>query len=487
MPTIFKNHPELVANLPEDQGLIDFIDGRVCAVEKYLTPYTTEMGNSEGARNALNARRERLYNINDCEPYLFLHLGHLAQDITLTLPETETFDLIKSDVSGFGESAEQMARQMVWYGLGEGRCGVLVDRPKSSAKTALEAKQSKERSYQVFFRALEIRDWERFESGPKMGKLKKVILDAKPRKDGKDSYARFRTYELESENSFVEYALIENLKPGDAKIDEQSIFECKDIERFPLELSEIPFEIFGEGPSDSYLAKVWPLNKALLNLGSVKSSCNHNQGFQRTFAFGAKPEEIQNVGEYLISLVQNENASISTIDPGNPASLENEESLIRRRLDRIAKIEFNQLSDDTRQVQSAESKAKDLKARIGIYNDTMDMLTDSLKTIYQLHATFEGDDPEKIEVTISRDYGLEDEAAEVREMESVFAEARELGAVDVQKAILRTRIQRLKLIPKADQTREQLLEELDASVDSSGQVGTRATDTGGFLDGVFSQ
>lgn len=483
---IVKNHEQLVCDLEKYQGLIAFIDGSVEAVKSHLLPYLTESANTPEAAKAFANRSSRLYNINDCEPYLHLHLGHLSQEITIKTPETDAFKQIKADVTGFGMSAEQMAREMIWYGLGEGKCGVLVDRQKGTAPTVAEAKARGERSYQVLFRATEIRDWERYEAGPKRGKLKKVVLDAKPYIDEKGSYAQFRMYTLdEAPGAKVRYQLLRHKKAGQAKIEKNAEYDCEVKEDFEIEIDTIPFQLFGEGADDSYLANVWPLNKALLNRGSEKSNCNSHQGFQRSFVFGANPEEISAIGEHLISIINNEKATISTIDAGSPDALEREEALIRRRLDRIAKFEFNQLSDDTRQVQSADSKAKDLVARKGIYNNTMDNLTEALKAIYVLHAKFESANENEIEVTIGRDFGLEDAAAENAEMDGVFAQARELGAVEVQKAILRTRIQNLKLVPKKDQTREAMLDELDADIEQSGQQGSQATNSGGFVDKVF--
>jgi hypothetical protein len=215
-----------------------------------------------------------------------------------------------------------------------------------------------------------------------------------------------------------------------------------------------------------------PLNKAIMNLGSVKSNCNYAQGFQRSFVTGASEDELKYTGESLLTLLKNEAARVFTIDAGNPQAIENEEAKLINECNRRAKFEYNQLADDSRQVQSAESKAKDLIARVGIYNYTLDLLETALEAIYTIHADFEGIRGAEISVSIARDYGLEDEAAEMQELSEVFAQARELGATEVQKAILRTRIRKIKLIPKAEekQTEEDMYSELDADIESSGVV-----------------
>jgi len=466
MAIILKNHPELVSNYSTYRGIADFVDGSKSRVSGYLIRYQTESPTTPQGNQAFSNRLDRLYNVNYCEPYLTLHLGHLSQKIFISPADSEALAVIKSDCTGYGQDYLEVAREMLWYYMRDGMVGVLVERDPDVAPTIELAQEANERSYQVVYQAKNIRNWSHFEDGRFKGKLKELLLDAPAWSDKSGTFPQIHRYQM-SEMGAVTYELLRSRDQSGLSISRNAQAEFDVIEFGALELEEIPFVFFGSGPDESYLKSVWELNIALLNQTSILSNCNYNQGFQRSFVAGASEEEVKLAGEFLISLLSNPDATIHTIPAGLPEATAQEIAVTKNELNRRAKFEFNQLADDTRQVQSAESKEKDMRGRVGIYNYTLDLLEKRLTKIYQLHSIYEGEDPEAVSVVISRDYGLEDETLLQQDLSEVFAQARELGALEVQKAVLRTRIRRLKLVPKPDQTEADMLAELDGEIETA--------------------
>lgn len=473
MAVTVRNHPELIANLRDYNGIAAFTDGSIPAVLPYLIPYTVETGNSKEAKAAWANRRARLYNVNELAPALAIHAGHLAQKTAIDgLPEDEQIKAIQADVTGYGQNAVEFSREILELYMRDGRVGVLVDRSAAVADTAAEAKASGERSYQVLYEAKQIRSWKYFTAGPRKGLLSEVILDEPSWFDERGTeYAQLRRYTLEESGNF-KYELLRAKDKNGLPLDpnapnKEVLYDIVPDQSFDGALEYIPFYIWGCGPRESYLREIWELNAARMNLSSIKSNINYNQGFQRNAAAGAKPAELEKAGESLIWILSNENAKFFTIQAGDPAAIEKEEAVLKNEINRRRKFEFNQLADDTRQQQSAESKEKDMVARIGIYDQTLDTLEMLLVKIWTAHLDYEGKSGAAVKVKIERDYGLDDELATSLELHTTFAEAQTIGAREVQKAVIRTRISKLRLIPKDGQSDDDLRKELFDDIEAA--------------------
>lgn len=465
------NHPEFVENYPYYDLFDDFSDGSVSRVSKYLTRYQTEAPNTLQGDRAYQNRLSRLYNVNRCKPYLILHRGHLAQNIAIEGLKGQRFEEILADVTRYRVNAQTMARRMLWNYMKNGRLGVLVDRQRSTSQSALGAREAGERSYQVLYSAQDIRYWSFHESGPQMGELKELVLMDKPRIDGDKVYPRLRRFELPAGAANYRWMILE-AKPEKGLGTSNAAADYDFVDGDFGGIDVIPFYLWGCGREDSFLVDIAELNKADMNIGSVESNINHHQGFQRSYAVGATAAEIEKTGEQIISVIEDPNAKLFTISAGDPSAIQSERARIINEINRRGKFEFNQLADDTRQVQSAESKSKDMQARKGIYDNVTDELQDALKFIYGLHAKFEEEPADKLSVTVSRDYGLEDETAVTQEETLTFNQARELGATEVQRAILRTRVARLRLKPKPNEDEKKMAEELAADIEASAAEGS---------------
>lgn len=462
-----QNHPELVRWFEHYDGIERFVRGSVEAVVDFIIPYVTEEKGAEGAA-ALANRKRRLYVPIKIGKFLSTHSGHLAQKIAPeNLPTNETFKEIDRNVDRFGTSALKFARDNLWYRMRDGRVGILVDRDQQVSETKEGATQNKERSYRVRYEATQIRYWRRFYSGARAGQLREVVLDEPSITIGADTFARLRRYTIDETGPFR----CEILQAKDAKglaPNDKSEAEFDVI--LPMEgtLERIPFVLWGCGPEESFLWDCWEQAKALLNLCSVMGSINHNQGFQRVVVFGGNPDDFKKAGENLMTVTPDDKGHIEVIQAGDPTSLERQEARLKNECERNGLFETRQLSDDTRQVQSADSKREDRKARLKIYGDIIDEQEAAEKECWQLHAMFEGESaPEKITVRIERDFGLDDEEMTELELTTLDTQAQRLGAEEVCKAVLRTRVAKARLAPKQAQKPEDLQKELMDDIDAA--------------------
>lgn len=447
-----RNHPQLVAEWATYSTIADLMTNDIGRARKHLIQHRSESdGTKEGIANWQN-RLNRLYRSNYVSPYVTIHTSHMSQPLTVAGADDERLKVIQADSTGFRQSLTQMARERLHRFCRDGKVGALVDSPAVIAKDRATARATKERSYQVVYDACDIRNWEVFAEGARKGQFKEVLL-AEPT-DGKR--ARFRRLVIEdSENAKFHWQILETKTKSFLTAAEKD-FTAEVVDEGEGGIGRIPFVVFGCGPDDSLVADVWPLDIAIMNLTSVLSNIVYNQGFQRSLLAGVAPEEIEKITEFTVTLLRNTDARIFTIDPGDPAAAEKEIEKLKKEADRRGKFEFNQLSDDTRQVQSADSKAKDLVTRKALYDATLDYQEDIETEILRLHAEFEGVDPADISVSIGREYGLEDEQAELNKLGLVWGHARELGAHRLRKEILRIEAAKLPYLPSETETTEEV-------------------------------
>lgn len=96
-------------------------------------------------------------------------------------------------------------------------------------------------------------------------------------------------------------------------------------------------------------------------------------------------------------------------------------------------------------------------------------------------------DPTGIAVSFSRDYGFNDSEAEQLEEESLWNKAREVGAIGVQKQLLKTKILEMVVVPLEGQSEEDARKELLAEIDQlqrpSAAAGSRLSNLGTTLFG----
>lgn len=477
-------HPALLAAKDYYTKVRHFECGRTKTVEKYVRPYDSEQPNVKGGVKAYRSRLDRLYNKNFIKPNLLLHLGHLSQDITLTLPEGEAWDKIRKNANRYGLSYKTMAREMLINLMLDGRCGVLVDGPAVAGRqTAAQAK--KQRSWQVLFEAKDILYWDYFTDELLMGELRELVLRDKAVKRGGKTYQQVRRFVRDGD--VVTFQVLESLDDVEkltAYWNEEQQFKV--TKEGKMGVNVIPFTFYGSGPEDSFFTMIVDLNDAHLNRGSVRSNVVYNQGFQRVVFFGVDEEEIKRIGEWLATVVKRSEGKVEVVPPGDTTAIETEIGSLEWFMMRAGKMEWNQLSDDTRQVQSADSKRLDTLGKQNFYNYVLDLLEDTLSSVYQFHALFEGANPEKITVRIERDYKLDDETEKAAKLNQAMNFAEKLGpdGFPVVKELVKVALAEIKFVPNDKETREEVHARLMKVIDAAKSP---QESTGSGLAGVFDR
>lgn len=462
-------HPSLKEHLEFYQGVSDFDDGTKKRVSHYLIPYEAEAVETPEGDKAFKSRKNRLYNKNWVKPFVNLHLAHTSQELTLNLGESknEVWTQIKDDCTRFGMSFKLFFRELLRDFIRDGMVGVLVDGPSTTSESKADAQANKERSYQIKYRANQILYWSSFTSGPEMGQLKDLVLDdGVVSIDGK-VFKKLRRFVRDG--SLVTVQILHSVEEANAMNSKWEGGQSFNVmSTIPFGLGIIPFHFFGSGPEYSLVGLLWELNHAIMNRCSVESNITYHQGFQRVAFFGVKPDEVKKIGEWLGILINNENAKIEAIPAGDPVAVRTERESLEWFLTRIGKLEFNQLSDATKQVQSADSKRLDTEGRKKLYDFVLDIFEYGIARVFSFHAEFEKDSsvtPSTITVRIERDYGLEDEQKEALEREQAFSMAERLGARLIQKKLLKVAISKIVFVAEENATPEDVKQDLMKYID----------------------
>lgn len=462
-------HPEIKNHVSFFEGVQAFLDGSVAKVSDYLIKYDSESSDTPEASRAWAGRKRRLYNKNWVKPFHSLHLGHLSQEMTLNVGDEDVWTAILENADRKGKSFKTLSREYLADYLSNGLVGVLVDGPARTASTLAEAQANNERSWQVKYSALDVVNWKRFATGPLMGELQEVVLREGTVKIDDKEHERLRRFYREGDSVAYQILVAQNEIKGEGNpFKDEREFDV--VEEGVLPLTYIPFVFFGEGPESSVVGSLWELNAAIMNRSSVRSNIVYNQGFQRVVFFGVKREEVSNIGEWLGTIIGNDKARVEEIPAGDPVAVVDELASLESFCTRIGKMEWNQLADDSKQTQSADSKRLDTIGRRKLYDFILDHFEHGIMKLMQFHADYEGlGDARIAEITvrIERDYGLEDEQAEALEREQAFNMAERLGVVELQKELLKVAISKITFVPRDDASPEDVKKLMMEAIDAA--------------------
>lgn len=468
--TKIKMHSELLSNLDIYQKIAHFEAGDIPTLaNNYLIPYGSEADKEPRAIAHFVSRKERLRNDNFVKQYHRLHLSHLTQQINFSgVEDNDKLSPIYKDATGFGWSAQQAFRETLSLFIRDGRVAVLVDGPPDIASSDVEAREFKEQSYQVIYAACDILDWEYFSDGPRRGQLKRVVFPNGLVSDGKEVYKTFKVFIQPEEKNAPYYSQV--YKSTVAGSNSNAIKDGVEVVALapPVVATTeiIPVIIIGDGPSQSFVRDIAEDNRAHLNLQSVLDNVLYYGGMQKHIFAGMTREEIDKWSESAGILTGSPDAQVFTISPVYPQGLLEVLAKLEVRIHRRGKFQFNQLADDTRQVQSAESKTQDLAVQRDLYDQTLDLFQEALGRIWAFHARFEGVPVELVSVNIARDYGFDNPADKQAKKDSLWNKARELKAVDIQKQILKLDVLEMDLVTREGEslaeTRTRLLEQIDS-------------------------
>lgn len=429
----------------------------------YIRSYDTEDTTKARLLGLFQKRVARSYPLTISDSILAEHVSACSQEVTVDGFE---FDEILSDVTGFGDSAATFFSSQVLEHFKNGFHGVLIESPEQPAADRGTAVAANERSYQTLFSAENIIQCEYFKTGPRRGQVKDVILLVES-----SYYTNEKGEEVEQANARRYYFNHDNEATflyQELSIDAETLKAARDSISFEVVVDEpgnlpvIPFVAFGRGPTDSAIRKTIPLDIGLLNTLSTLRNTNYHQAFQRVMVFGVRDaEQAKTIGEAQMGFFPEADAHADAIPPGDAAALEREINFILHWTRRIGMRQFRQLTDDlTKQVSSAESKAKDLAALESWYSKTLDMFERKLKQVYQIMFYYEqSKESTEIEVKISRDFGLDDSEAQLMTDSTIWGWSQEFDAegFEIRRRIL---ISYLDQLDMTSDTRQELSEKL---------------------------
>lgn len=440
----------------------DIVSGqkdRICT-SKYIIPYRAEVANESRQKGIFENRLRFSPNKVESPGILTQHKTSLAQKIAITGFESPFAMDLLDNVDGWGNNAQNKFAERLWYYLKDGQVGTLVEAPEDVAETLLESQIRGERSYQVLYQAKDIIKLVYFKQGPRKGEIKDLYLRESDRIEGDKVYERVRRYyfrhsetgdgEMVTDEAYSVQILEREKRKNDLRYEQQERkLEYDLIEELQGSLSVIPFVVHGSGPKDSELRLIIDMDISLLNLYSMRRSINYNQCFRITAIFGVQDEEVINqIGEYMVHVFREE-GRIQAIEPSSPDAIEREivefKSDIR---DTAFRRQNSKLLDSTRQVQSAESRAKDLITLENVYNDILDYFEKREQMIYKLHAIFEGLNEDEVEVSTQRDFGLGDPEIMRTDEALIFNNASQLTgdvANEIKREVMKNQIDRLDI------------------------------------------
>lgn len=464
-------HPELIANWSLYQMISDFAEGDPRLLgSKYLIRYEIEKDAHPKATQHYESRLERLRNDNFVNQYLTLHVGHMSRKVTISILETNAkLKAISEDVTGLGMDYEAAERYALELFIRDGRVGILVDSPTKAVGSKAEEEAANLRSYQVIHQATDIRNWDRYTEGPRRGQLNEVLIyeGLVEQKSGsyKQKFRRFTQPEAKDAAYHWEVLLSTGTLKSAERITEAGI-ECHVIEEGDGAIAEIPFVIIGRGPCDSLMRDMTWSNFAHMNLQSVEDNIHYHSGMQRNVFVGFTKEELNSWGESVGIMTPNETANVLSVNPAYPQGIMEAKANLEQKMHRQGKLQFNQLADDSRESPSPESKQMDNVVRQDTYNKKLDIMQKAQRQVWGWMAEFEGGSEETVDVKIDRDFGFDDLEAKRLKRENLWAKAREVNALEVQKQLLITEVAEMEITPidgrKVEDIRQELYDAITA-------------------------
>lgn len=387
-------------------------------------------------------RLEQLDYFNHTSSILNIHIANLSSQLISIEEPTDSLQVVIDDATGYEVSLPDFIKECTRSYLLYGKVGILVDSERLVDEFS--------RPYLIRYDAPTILNWEMFKRGPNKGKFKLVTLAEEPI-DGlnivRDIYI--------NEDGLYAWNLYRQKENDNEK------FEL--IEEGIGELDYIPFKVIGRGYDDSAVKDVIPVSENRMNKKSGYDNILYNQSFQRSVLFSeAANKDVITFAEGVIAYSNDPQGRFETIEPVDPSALREEIMSLDRLAYRTGLFENKQLAADTRQVQSAESKAKDTDVLVEYYETLIQLLTKNFNVILDYVKDFINEDSETT-ITITSDFNLNDSQVEATQRQIAFNQARSLGLDNVAKEILK---QSINKVFNNEQEVNQISEMIDSSTSS---------------------
>lgn len=446
----------------------DFYNGNVLSTS-YIHPHRSERPLSKDSNAPhVDDRIKRTPYENLVKPVVIKHTAMLAQPAVVT--GVDTADELLTDIDGQGNSLEAIRNEIVKQFLIEGRVCLLAEAPSVRNETAADDSATNQRPYLALIPAENIFKYSKFASGPRGGKLSElaIIVGEEMIEDRKHTRLR-RYYFPEGGNKYyVQNLVIESDKlknPGNKAI----TFDLVGEEMGPF-YEEIPARVFGRASESSLMDGTWQRAAHILNMRSLYVELIYRQAFRVTIVgnTGAGDEEnFKTLSESVVILTKGQ-VSVDTVDPADFSQIDQyidkrEAALIKTADHRLIQLTVA----DSKQQQSAESKAKDEAPKIHIYNEILDLMSRELTYMLRYMAFFNNiaiKDTALMEISVNfeREFGLEDSELDILRLEQIASDAEDYD--DETQLAIKTEITKLKIAAVSNETaRAAMLEALESA------------------------
>lgn len=395
----------------------DFVEGDDAVLnQRYIFCYRSEQPLSKLKEAPHVSERISRTPYDDLiDPVLTKHSSALAQPIRVEGIDAESPLLV--NVDGTGTRIEKFRNEGAEEFLQVGRVCWVAEAPAQQFDTEEEAQAANQRPYLKRIDAEKLYRWTYFSEGPDVGKLAELMflekVEVSPNDATKKLYHWRRYLRMAVGNYMVQLLTSET---NEVSRDNGTI-EFTVVNELQGAFPEIPARVFGEGKKSSLLNGIWQRARHILNMRSLHVDLMYKQNFRVVYVKGIRSAEVEEnlkVMSHSNIVVLPGDATMDTVEPGTAKEIEDyikgrEEALVKAADMRLLQLTVS----DTRQVQSAESKAKDEKPKIHVYNEILDLLRDELTAMYRFMARFDNiniteQQLEAIAIDSAREFGLED-------------------------------------------------------------------------------
>lgn len=395
----------------------DFCEGDDAVLnQRYIFCYRSEQPLSKLKEAPhISERIERTPYDDLINPVITKHSSALAQQIKVEGIDEE--DELIVNVDGSGTRLDKFRNESAEEFLKVGRVCFVAEAPAQQFETEEEARAANQRPYLKRIDAEKLYRWTYFSEGPDVGKLAELMflekVEVNPNDMTKKLYHWRRYLRMATGNYMVQLLTSETNETSK----DHGVIEFTVKNELQGAFPEIPARVFGEAKKSSLLNGIWQRAKHVLNMRSLHVDLMYKQNFRVVYVKGIRSAEVEEnlkVLSHSNIVVLPGEATMDTVEPGTAKEIDDYVKGREEALTKAADMRLLQLTvSDTRQVQSAESKEKDEKPKIHVYNEILDLLRDELTAMYRFMARFNNvnvtdEQLKAIKIDSAREFGLED-------------------------------------------------------------------------------
>lgn len=469
-----------------------FLRGRKREIEQYLLQFESSLVEADYAalseQRTVGGRYTSTLQTGKHEPYAIprkyerrlklleyynqtrlvrdIHMANLAQEIRVQGADYLEERLL--DVDGAGKHYTRELTDIMKGLLAHGEYGVLLDADDETGTT-----------YHVQYTSSCILGMERFHRGDHRGEWKELWLIDGVEKD-RSGKKVLRVLQLETDADDKPYrykwwlSTEEKSKINWFSVKELTLAPKPDVENMPGEglgsVPYIPFVLFKDDEESPVLEAVQQLSYIRLNKASAKDNIEYYQSFQRLIGHNIEPQAFMILAEdgitsYVPSPGQPA-GSVQVIEPGDGTMLAKSIDALDARIIKQGLKQIHTLSELSREVQSAESKARDADTRHEYYDTLLSDYERNYERLLYWQAEMEGINASEISVSTTRNYRSSETEIGILQRQQAASLATQLGAVDVLKTLLKQYVGELRGVSEDEK------EELYDIIDTSGITGT---------------